>query len=845
MGPHFSCRILLVEDNAGDALLLQEVLSGARCGSFHFRRSDCLAAALREVDRGEIDLVLLDLGLPDGQGLDTFVRMHAAAERLPIIVLSGQDDEVLANAAVQKGAQDYIVKGQVDGASLARAIRYALERCRVQQALADGHDHLRSVIDNLPDQVYLKDRDSRFVSVNPVTARFFGAATPDEVIGKSDFDYFPHALAAQFFAEEQALLQCGQACVNRETAVTDFTGNTRWVLTTKVPLRDQAGNVRGIVGINRDITERKQAERRQALATEVLSILNESSALESAISRVLSAIQQATGFDAAGIRLRRGDDYPYFDNYGFSGDFLRTENTLTVRTEAGDVCRDLNGNICLECTCGLVLSGQTDPRNPLFTAGGSCWTNDSLPLLDLPVAQDPRLHPRNRCIHEGFRSVALIPIRTDHQITGLLQLNDRRKDRFTSETILFFEGLGASIGIALARQLAEEKLAQHREHLEELVGTRTAELKGANERLLAHDKARAEFVSNVSHELKTPLASMKYGIGNLLTGVVGPLPERATEYLRMLDADCRRMASTVEDILDLGRLESKMMRLHRARCPFDRIIRRAATALMVQAQFKRINMVLSVSRGLGFVACDAFKMERAIVNLIGNAIKFTADGGRVEIRLCRETAAPDVLVVEVTDDGIGIAPQHLGRVAEKYFRVSDLVGGTGLGMAIAKEIIELHGGRMTVRSPPPGRERGTRVSVSLPVAEDPPILIISADAAVSTLLAEQLRAHGYQVGVSANIAGALTRARQVPPAVVVLDISAAGMSAPDLVHRMQTDQSLGAIPSVAVASGSAGPGKQAMLNGLRTPVLSAPWCEEDLLDFIETALRAGGHRDHK
>ena len=145
--------------------------------------------------------------------------------------------------------------------------------------------------------------------------------------------------------------------------------------------------------------------------------------------------------------------------------FLLTENTLIARDKNGGPCRDKNGNISLECTCGLVISGQTDPANPLFTKGGSCWTNNSLPLLDLPANQDPRLHPRNKCVHQGYCSVALIPIRAHRDIVGLLQLNDRKKNCFTLEMIQFFEGISASIGVALMRKQQEDALRESEELL--------------------------------------------------------------------------------------------------------------------------------------------------------------------------------------------------------------------------------------------------------------------------------------------------------------------------------------------------------------------------------------------
>jgi PAS domain S-box-containing protein len=277
--------ILLVEDNDCDALLLQTMLSGGRYGSFHFRRVDRLSAALRELAQdGGIDLILLDLGLPDSQGLETFTHIRESAAQVPIIVLSGLDDEALAITTVQQGAQDYIVKGQADSASLGRAVRYAIERFLAQQELTEEHDLLRSVIDNIPDQVYLKDMESRFVAANPVTARFFGAASPGQIVGKTDFDFFPNGLAGQFLAEEQALLSHNQPCVNREAAITDYAGNTKWMLTTKVPLHDRSGNITGLLGINRDITERKKAED---------SILRMNSELERRVAERTSELLKA------------------------------------------------------------------------------------------------------------------------------------------------------------------------------------------------------------------------------------------------------------------------------------------------------------------------------------------------------------------------------------------------------------------------------------------------------------------------------------------------------------------------------------------------------------------------
>jgi PAS domain S-box-containing protein len=232
---------------------------------------------------------------------------------------------------------------------------------------------------------------------------------------------------------------------------------------TTSPLKNGRGEVFGVSTIARDITEHKQAERYQQLTIEILGILNGPLVVPEVIKKILAAIKRATGFYAIGIRLRRGDDFPYVDQEGFSPEFLLEENTLMGRDSKGAICRDENGKICLKCSCGLVISGQTDPSSPLSTKGGSCWTNDSLVLPGLPASPDPRLHSRNNCILQGNCSVALIPIRAEGDIVGLLQLNDRRKHCFTPQMIQFLEGISAAIGVALNRKQQQDALRESEE----------------------------------------------------------------------------------------------------------------------------------------------------------------------------------------------------------------------------------------------------------------------------------------------------------------------------------------------------------------------------------------------
>jgi len=252
-------RVLLVEDNPGDARLIEELLLEA-AARFELQSAARLAEALEKIDTGGFDLVLLDLSLPDSHGIDTFHRMAARAPNLPLIVLSGLDDEQLALQTVQKGAQDYLVKGHVDRYNLVRAIRYALKRAEADRILAEERNLLRNVVDNLLDSIYVKDAHGRYLLDNTAHVRSLGRVSPQEVVGKTVFDFFPEPVAAKFREDDEFVLKSGTPIVNREEVVVSGDSSVRWVSTTKVPLRDSEGKAIGIVGIGRDITERKRAE---------------------------------------------------------------------------------------------------------------------------------------------------------------------------------------------------------------------------------------------------------------------------------------------------------------------------------------------------------------------------------------------------------------------------------------------------------------------------------------------------------------------------------------------------------------------------------------------------------
>ncbi|MFA4836114.1 MAG: PAS domain S-box protein [Dehalococcoidia bacterium] len=224
------------------------------------------------------------------------------------------------------------------------------------------------------------------------------------------------------------------------------------------PLFDESGKLDGVVASVEDITERKQAEKREKLAAQILEMLNHPGEKTDTIRDILSLIKKSTGFEAMGIRLSEADDYPYYAASGFPAHFVEAERYLCERDSAGQLLRDAKGKPVLQCMCGDVIRGRTDPSLPFFTRAGSFWTNSTTELLGSTTEKARQSLTRNRCNAEGYESLALVPLSSEGDIIGLLQLSDSRKDMFTAEIISFFESLGASIGIALARRTAEEAL---------------------------------------------------------------------------------------------------------------------------------------------------------------------------------------------------------------------------------------------------------------------------------------------------------------------------------------------------------------------------------------------------
>ncbi|HYW06119.1 MAG TPA: ATP-binding protein [Longimicrobium sp.] len=235
------------------------------------------------------------------------------------------------------------------------------------------------------------------------------------------------------------------------------------------------------------------------------------------------------------------------------------------------------------------------------------------------------------------------------------------------------------------------------------------------------DVAKSQFLTNVSHELRTPLtAIVTYG-EILRDGLLGELAPRQSEAIESMIGACRQLLSMIEEILTYARTNAQAITLHTTEFPIDEVVRGVHGMNASLMDRKRLRFEVQLEPGLPAVRADRDKLIHVLGNLIGNAIKFTPEGGRVVVDARRATGRTDWVEVSVSDTGIGIDPQHHSLIFQEFAQVDTSRArshhGTGLGLAIARQFVQLHGGDIGVES---SLGCGSRFSFRLPSAESPP-----------------------------------------------------------------------------------------------------------------------------
>ena len=385
---------------------------------------------------------------------------HNIISAISIPMVSGGKTVGVLNLNITKGNRRFTL-GEIKALDiLIGLVSPVLESSWLYKKVKDTEEQYRLIFENALEGIYQTSADDRIIAANPSFIHMLGYESYEDLTASvTDLRHQFYADPERYDEFRRLIEELGeirgfeyQAC-RRD-------GSRIWVSDNARVVHNNGLYYEGFI---EDITKRKLEEKRQELAVLILELLNRQDDIKSLIHSILVLLKKETDIEAIGIRLREGDDYPYYEVNGLPEHFVSSGSSLCARDDKGQILRDPQGNPVLECLCGNILSGLTDPSQPFFTEKGSFWTNSVSKLPASISGKNGKTRMRNRCSSEGYESMALIPLRSGDGIIGLLQFNDPRPGCFTIERIHFLEGIGASIGIAISRHLAERERRESEE----------------------------------------------------------------------------------------------------------------------------------------------------------------------------------------------------------------------------------------------------------------------------------------------------------------------------------------------------------------------------------------------
>jgi PAS domain S-box-containing protein len=572
---------------------------------------------------------------------------------------------------------------------ITRRKRTEEERKRIEGQLREAESQYRRIIETANEGIWILDEESKTRYVNAKMAEMFGY-TIEEMAGRSLFD---------FVTPEEKEITHGNVARRRAGIAEqhDFKfkrkdGSDFWALISTNPIQDEAGRYIGALGMVTDITTRKLAEEERETSLEFLRLMNDSQDTEDLVKSVADFFQRKSGCAAVGIRLRKGDDYPYYETRGFSKTFILLESSLCSRDQEGRMCLDSDGNPILECMCGNVICGRFDPAKPFFTAKGSFWTNSTSDLLAQTTEADRQARTRNLCHGQGYESVALIALRSGEERLGLLQLNDERTGYFNIDIITFWERLADYLSVALSKLAAEEALLKINENLEQRIAERT-ELAESRSRQLqslavelieAEERERRRIAGLLHEDLQQLLAGARF----ILQSVSEKFPHASElgEVERMLADSIGKSRSLAHElspaVLHHSGLTAALEWL----------------SLQMHEQFGlNVQLEVALAKTIENTPLKVF-LFRSAKELLFNIVKH-AEVKNAHVALFESDAGLDLTV---SDIGAGFDPSILEKSTPRG----------GLGLLTLRERARYMGGSLIIESTP---GKGSRIKLTVPL----------------------------------------------------------------------------------------------------------------------------------
>ncbi|NIM98109.1 MAG: PAS domain S-box protein [candidate division Zixibacteria bacterium] len=611
---------------------------------------------------------------------------------------------------------------------------------------------LSLAVESATDGVVVLDPDKKVVFVNRSQAQMHGYE-PYEMIGKSQEDFYPESYWPVVDLAMQQICMEGGWTGELEEPKKD--GSTFPARISASLIKDREGRPVGMLGICNDISEKKKMEQeilernRELLALNTIaSTVSQTLNLKEILARSLKTMLELSGSTSGWIFLVDRE----------------RRNRMRLVAHQGLVRRHLEEeqrSAQPDCLCWEVLRRKQTRILDVANCPGfkSC------------TFREDRLH-----CHIS------IPLRSKDEVLGVMNLGWRYGRNFTDRELKFFSSVGNEIGIAADNALLFEDIQIAKEKLQKL-----------NQKLEEANKVKGEFLANTSHELRTPLNSIIGFLGLILDGYCVDADEEK-EFLRNAHQSSKQLLSIINDVLDLAKIEAGKMELELGEVDLRCLFEEVRSLTQVQAQQKKLKLVFVHENESSIkVYADPGKLRQVVINLVGNAIKFT-DKGQISIKSTIQEEKGNVLI-QVEDTGVGVPSKIQGKLFEK-FRQADgsstrKHGGTGLGLTISKNLVEMMGGRIRLESP--GERKGTRVSFTLPVYRETEngetlhqqeglgrirgkpnsllALIVEDDPVFRRFLDELLQTEGFATVLAGTADDAVSLARDLRPRIILLDFS--------------------------------------------------------------------------